>query len=88
MRCWSPAAHVANIRAPMFVMHDVGDTLLPYTESRRLLDDLPAEVPRRYAEFHMFEHVYPKDPTQLLRFVPELVELYQHLYAVLLVLTD
>ena len=84
----SPAAHVAGLRAPLFVMHDVGDTLIPFTESRKLMDSLPLEVPRQYDEFRMFEHVYPRDPAALLGLVPDLVQLYRHLYAVLLLVTD
>ena len=84
----SPAAHVAGLRAPLFVMHDVGDTLIPYTESRRLVESLPPDVPRRYDEFHMFEHVYPRDPLAVLGFLPDLARLYGHLYSVLLLVTD
>ena len=84
----SPATSVANLEAPMYVMHDVGDHLVPYTESRDLVRNLPPGVLQRYAEFHMFEHVYPRDPTQMLGLLPELVELYGHLYAVFYELTD
>ena len=84
----SPAAHAANLRAPLFVMHDVGDTLIPFTESRKLMDSLPPAVPRQYDEFRMFEHVYPRDPAALLGVVPDVVQLYRHLYAVLLLVTD
>jgi acetyl esterase/lipase len=84
----SPATTVANLEAPMYVMHDVGDHLVPYTESRQLVSNLPPGVLQRHAEFHMFEHVYPRDPTQVLGLLPELVELYGHLYAVFFELTD
>ena len=66
----SPATTVASLEAPMYVMHDVGDHLVPYTESRDLVNNLPPEVLQRYAEFHMFEHVYPRDPTQITRSAP------------------
>jgi len=84
----SPATIVADLETPMYVMHDVGDHLVPYTESRRLVENLPPGVLQRYAEFHIFEHVYPRDPTQMLGLLPELVELYGHLYAVFFELTD
>ncbi|HZU07074.1 MAG TPA: hypothetical protein VFB73_13995 [Chloroflexota bacterium] len=87
-RWLSPAAHVANLRAMFFIMHDAGDTLIPYTESRKLVENLPPAVPRRYAEFHMFEHVYPRDPGTLIGFIPDLIELYRHLYLVFLALTE
>jgi acetyl esterase/lipase len=84
----SPATSVANLKAPMYVMHDVGDHLVPYTESRKLVSNLPPGVLKRYAEFHMFEHVYPRDPSKLIGLLPELFELYGHLYAVFFELTD
>jgi hypothetical protein len=84
----SPAASARDLEAPMYVMHDVGDHLVPYTESRKLVANLPPGVLQRYAEFHMFEHVYPRDPSALIGLLPELVELYGHLYAVFFELTD
>jgi hypothetical protein len=84
----SPATHVQGLRARMIVMHDTGDTLIPFTESRRLVDALPPAVPRRYAEFSMFEHVMPRDPSELLFRLADLAELYQMLYMVFFALTD
>jgi acetyl esterase/lipase len=84
----SPAAHVAGLRAPLFLMHDVGDTLIPYTEAHQLVAALAPTVPRDYAEFHMFEHVYPRAPHELLGFVPELIQLHRHLNAVFLAVTE
>ena len=84
----SPATSARDLRAELYVMHDVGDTLIPYTESRKLVANLPPGVLQRYAEFQMFEHVYPRDPSELLGLLPELLELYAHLYAVFLALTD
>jgi hypothetical protein len=84
----SPAAHVAGLRAPLYLMHDVGDTLIPYTEARQLVASLSPEVPREYAEFHMFEHVYPRDPRELVGFAPDLLQLYRHLHAVFLSVTE
>lgn len=84
----SPAAHLAGLRAPVYLMHDVGDRLIPYTESRELAAHLPPGVLARYDEFHMFDHVMPRDPADLLQCVPDLVALYQHLYAIFLVLTE
>jgi hypothetical protein len=87
-RLLSPAATVADLRAPMYVMHDVGDTLIPFTESRALVAALPPTTPRRYAEFHMFEHVTPRDPGEVLGSLNEVAELYQQLYAVFLALSE
>jgi acetyl esterase/lipase len=84
----SPASVVGQLRAPLYVMHDVGDTLIPYTESRRLVANLPPAVPRRYDEFHMFQHVTPRAPSEVLGSLGDLVALYQHLDAVFLALAE
>jgi acetyl esterase/lipase len=82
----SPATIVDDLRAPVYVMHDVGDTLIPYTESRRLVASLPADVPRRYDEFHMFQHVTPRAPGEMLGSLGDFVALYQQLDAIFLAL--
>lgn len=87
-RYLSPATHLAQLRAPVYLMHDVGDRLIPHTESRALAAQLAPELLARYDEFHMFEHVMPRDPAALIQFVPDLVALYQHLYAIFLLLTE
>jgi len=87
-RYLSPASHLAELRAPVYLMHDAGDRLIPHTESRALAAHLPPGLLARYDEFHMFEHVMPRDPTDLVQFVPDLVALYQHLYAIFLLLTE
>ncbi len=84
----SPVAAVRELHAPLYVMHDVGDTLIPYTESRRLVESAPPGVLRRYDEFHMFQHVTPREPIAVLGSLGDLVALYQHLDAVLLALTE
>jgi hypothetical protein len=84
----SPATVVDDLRAPLYVMHDAGDTLIPYTESRRLVASLPPDLPRRYDEFHMFQHVTPRAPGELLGSFGDLMALYQHLDAIFLALSD
>jgi len=84
----SPATSAPNLRTRLFVMHDRGDRLIPYTESRKLVAALPPGVLQRYGEFQMFEHVYPRDPRALVGLLPDLFELYGHLYAVFYELTD
>lgn len=84
----SPASVVDDLRAPLYVMHDVGDTLIPYTESRRLVASLPPDLPRRYDEFHIFQHVTPRAPGELLGSFSEFVALYRHLDALFLALAE
>lgn len=58
----SPIHVLDRIRARVFLMHDRGDPLIPYVESRRTRDRLTAAgQPPYYSEFDIFEHV---DPTR------------------------
>ena len=87
-RYLSPASHAGELRAPVYLMHDVGDSLIPYTESRALVASLPPAVHVRYDEFHMFEHVTPRDPATMLGSLADLLALWRHLYAIFLVLSE
>jgi len=78
----SPSSGIQNLRAPVYIMHDLGDTGVPYMESRRLADSLP-EGQRFYSEFTIFEHVYPAKPSNTFLFAEEVLKLYQHLYRVM-----
>jgi dienelactone hydrolase len=80
----SPAMHVANIRAPYYLMHDRGDPLIPYVESRRFRAALNAEGRRPYAsEFDIFEHVDPTRGGKPLVVARDMVKLFMHIRAVL-----
>jgi hypothetical protein len=58
----SPIHVLDRIRARVFLMHDRGDPLIPYVESRQSRDRLTAAGhPPYYSEFDIFEHV---DPTR------------------------
>jgi hypothetical protein len=80
----SPVHVLDRIRARVFLMHDRGDPLIPYVESRRVRDRLTAiGKPPYYSEFAIFEHVDPTrggSPWILLR---DGVRLFLHAYWVL-----
>jgi dienelactone hydrolase len=80
----SPAAYMADLRAHLYVMHDVDDTFIPFTESRALVVAAPPGVVQRYTEFAIFAHVIPDRPVPWQTFVPDLWRLYWHVHAVLL----
>lgn len=84
LRAVSPAAHVDGLRAPIYLMHDRGDPLLPYTETRRFAAALTAlGRPPYESEFDIFEHVDPTrggNPTIVAR---DSVRLFLHIQAVL-----
>lgn len=58
----SPGSVIDGLRAPVFLMHDRGDPLVPFVESRRYRDALQARGRTPYfSEFDIFQHV---DPTR------------------------
>lgn len=74
----SPAGQLAGLRAATYVMHGVADRVVPVDESRRLIGALEGQVPLRYAEFELFEHVDATRPMSVVRLVREVWRLVQH----------
>lgn len=80
----SPATHVEQMQAPVYLMHDRGDHLIPYTESRRF--DAALESAGRtpyFSEFDIFEHVDPTQGGKPLVAARDMVKLFMHIRAVL-----
>lgn len=82
----SPSTVVGDLRAKMFVMHDVDDPFVPYVESRRFVAALP-QTQRVYTEFSIFAHVQPTRSVDPPAFLGEVVKLMRHIYAALYELT-
>jgi hypothetical protein len=80
----SPTTYLAQVRAHLYLMHDVDDSFIPFTESRQLVAQAPGGVVQRYTEFSIFAHVIPDRPVPWQTFVPDLWRLYWHIHAVLL----
>ena len=55
----SPRNHIDNFKGRLLVMHDIGDSLIPVGESRRLVETLRSQGRQdmRYTETEIFEHV-------------------------------
>jgi acetyl esterase/lipase len=84
LRSVSPAAHVEHLRAPVYLMHDRGDQLIPYVESRRFNAALVAAGrPPYFSEFDIFEHVDPTRGGRPLVVARDMVKLFMHIRAVL-----
>jgi hypothetical protein len=77
----SPVAYAHELRARLYVMHDVDDTFIPFTESRAMARTMSVQ---RYTEFAIFAHVIPDKPVPLQTFVPDVWRLFWHVHAVLL----
>ncbi len=80
----SPSSFLPGLRARLYLMHDTGDSYIPFSETRLLAASAPAGTLQRYVETSIFEHVYPDRPVPWYTFVPELWALSQYVYAVLL----
>lgn len=84
LRAISPSRVIGQVRTRLFLMHDVGDTVVPFTESRRMAAAVPPSMLERHAEFDLFDHVMPDRPPADLTFYVELGRLLRQLYGVLL----
>jgi dienelactone hydrolase len=80
----SPSTYLSQIRAHLYLMHDVDDPFIPFTQSRDLAADAPAGVVQRYTEFSIFAHVIPEKPVPWQTLLPDLWRLFWHVHAVLL----
>lgn len=84
LRAVSPATYLAQLHAHLYLMHDVDDPFIPFTQSRDLVARAPAGVVQRYTEFSIFAHVIPERPVPWQTFIPDLWRLFWHVHAVLL----
>ncbi|MGI9145163.1 MAG: alpha/beta hydrolase family protein [Chloroflexota bacterium] len=84
LRIISPSTYIAQLRAHLYLMHDVDDSFIPFTQSRDLAARAPSGVVHRYTEFSIFAHVIPDRPVPWQTFVPDVWRLFWHVHAVLL----
>ena len=80
----SPALVMDRVTTRLFIMHDLGDHFVPYTESRRMAAEAPPGHLQQFAEFDLFDHVMPGRAPTSLTFYVELLRLFRQLYGVLL----
>ena len=83
MEVVSPATYADQIEAPVLLMHDRDDELVPSDESRRLAEALADNPGLRYTEFSLFQHVTPSRPLGLWELARELNKLFWHMYAIM-----
>ena len=84
LRAISPSTFLAQLGTDLYLMHDVDDSFVPFTQSRDLAARAPAGVVQRYTEFSIFAHVIPERPVPWQTFIPDLWRLFWHVHAVLL----
>lgn len=81
----SPATYVDRIAAPVLVMHDRDDRLVPVEESQRLtqaLEDRGGSV--LFTEFTLFSHVTPEEDVPLWTLASELWKFFRHMHGIML----
>jgi predicted esterase len=74
----SPKFYIRDLRAPIHVMHDYDDPLIPSNHSRTLITALDPDT-TRYTEFLMFRHMDPDRQLNPLVLSKELAKLFLHL---------
>jgi acetyl esterase/lipase len=79
----SPSRVIDKVKTRLFLMHDYGDHVVPYTETRRMAAAAPPGILERYAEFALFDHVMPNRPPADWKFYLELLRLFRQLHGVL-----
>ncbi|GAC1321121.1 MAG: hypothetical protein NVSMB2_17580 [Chloroflexota bacterium] len=80
----SPTNYLDAIHAHVYLMHDLDDTFVPFTESRNLATQAPPGLIARYTEFSIFAHVVPDRPVPVQTFVRDVWRLFWHVHAILL----
>ena len=78
----SPVTYIGGIQAPLLVMHDRDDRMVPVTESRRLVQATQDSLDVRYTELSAFDHLLPEAGGLLAR-VRQGIQLYMHTYHVI-----
>lgn len=82
LRKLSPSENIQNLKARLFILHDKGDSYVPYAESRKLYESLSEKENVTFLLTNLFEHVQPQKAISL-QTAGELFKLYGFLYKVL-----
>jgi dienelactone hydrolase len=80
----SPSSVLDQLHTHLYLMHDVDDPFIPFTESRMLVANAPPGLISRYTEFSIFAHVIPEENVPWQTFLPDLWRLFWHVHAVLM----
>ncbi|MBI2036235.1 hypothetical protein HYT17_01220 [Candidatus Microgenomates bacterium] len=81
LRSLSPKEAVSQFKAAVFILHDKGDSYVPYSEAIKLKEVLPKEQVKTFSLVNLFEHVQPRSD-----FSPEIIgeffQVYGFVYSV------
>jgi dienelactone hydrolase len=79
----SPSTRIGNLEAPVLIMHDREDNVIPVTESRAMVEALKGTNRVYYTEFSMFEHMDPTRHVSLPTMAKEMFKLFRHTFNLL-----
>lgn len=82
LRKLSPSENMQNFKARIFILHDKGDSYVPYTESIKLSKALPKDREQTFLLSNLFEHVQPQKGLSP-KIAGEILKVYGFLYKVL-----
>jgi acetyl esterase/lipase len=85
LRRLSPSTHLDQLHAKVFIMHDQGDSTVPYVQSRLLAMNLKPDQ-GAYDEFRIFNHVDPTATVAPNVFVEDIGRLAWHMYQIVAIL--
>ncbi len=76
---YSPDTQVENFKARLFILHDKGDTAVPWVESEKLKKAVEGKTSYTYHISNLFEHIQPKKEVNV-SILKEFLGLYLFLY--------
>ena len=79
----SPRNYLREVSADILIMHDRGDTLIPVSESRKLLGDLKGRSGFHYTETSIFDHVRPSRSGTLIHMLKGGTKFGMHMYRII-----
>ena len=83
----SPHNYVRYLEAPVLLMHDRNDRLIPVEESRRLADYVSGYGDITYTEYtNIFSHVSPTRSLSL-QSISDILRFISHMHAVMVQMT-
>lgn len=77
-----PSLYISGFNTRIFILHDKGDSYVPYAESIKLSKALPQNIPQTFLLSNLFEHVQPQKGLSP-KIAGEILKLYRFLYQTL-----
>jgi dienelactone hydrolase len=75
----SPGSGILNLKAKVFIMHDIHDPYVPVTESYRLAEAIVDPEQKVYAQFVLFDHMIPYQNVSQLALIKDVLRLIVYL---------